>query len=82
MGVDVDEAGRDEGAVGIDLVPGRSVDADAPVIAADVGDHPVGDGDVGDATGSPGAVHDRAAADDQIVHRAPPRVPATRRTVS
>jgi hypothetical protein len=66
--VDVDEAGRDEGAVGVDLVAGRTVDP------PDLGDHAAGDGDVGCPRRGAGAVDDRAAPDDQIVHRTLPLV--------
>jgi hypothetical protein len=66
VGVDVDEPGRDQGAVGVDLLAGRAGDT------ADLGDAPAGDGDVRGPGGVPRPVDDRAAPDDQIVHRTPP----------
>jgi hypothetical protein len=68
VGVDVDEAGGDQQAVGVDRAPGGAVDL------ADGGDHPVGDGDVGGAGRGTGAVDDGAAADDQVM-RAHGRLP-------
>ena len=64
--VDVDEARRDERAVGVDLVAGRAVDR------ADLGDDAVGDGDVGRAGRRARAVDDRPPSDHQIVHPCPP----------
>ena len=62
MRVDVDETGRDERAIGVDLVPPFAVHA------SDRGDHPVGDGDVGRAGIHTGAVDDGSSSDDEIVH--------------
>ena len=75
VGVDVDEAGRDEGAVGVELAAATLVDD------ADLGDDAAVDGDVGRAGGRTRAVDHSTGADDEIVHGPPPlgRVPVTRR---
>ena len=67
--VDVDEAGRDEHAVGVDR-PARRRRRRA---VADLGDHAVVDRDVGRRGRRAGAVDDRAAADHEIVHGSPRR---------
>jgi hypothetical protein len=59
--VDVDEARRDERAVGLDLPRPAAVDR------PDLGDHPVGDGDIGGEPRRPRPVDDGAPSDDQIV---------------
>ena len=59
--VDVDEARRDEGAVGVDLLPPAAVDG------PDLGDHAVGDGDVGRASRGARAVDDGPPSDDEVV---------------
>ena len=65
--VDVDEAGRDEQAVGVELLGGGAVHL------PHLGDDAVGDGDVGGAGGGAGAVEHRPTSDDQVVcwHRSP-----------
>ena len=63
MRVDVDEAGRDEQAVGVDRALGGAADL------ADLGDDTAVDRDVGGARRRTGAVDDRAAADDRVVRR-------------
>jgi len=65
--VDVDEARRDEGPVGVDLARARAIDP------ADGSDDTVSDGDVRGAGRRTGAVDDRATADHQVVcaHRPP-----------
>ena len=67
--VHVDEAGRDEQAVGVDDFARGTVDR------ADFGDDAVGDRDVGDARRGAGAVDDGAALDHEIVcaHRTSPK---------
>ena len=60
--VDVDEAGRDQQAAGVDLAPAL---AD---VVAHRGDGVAVDGDVGLAARRAGAVDDGAAADHEIVH--------------
>ncbi len=62
VGVHVDESGRHQRAVGVDLLVRELVDA------TDLGDDPVGDRDVGGARGLTRAVDDRSALDQQIVH--------------
>ena len=57
--VDVDDAGHDDEAVGVD-------GAARAREAADVGHEAVADADVGAAHGEAGAVHDRAALDDGV----------------
>ncbi len=71
VGVDVHPAGRDEKAVGLNDAPGRSLDL------AHRGDDAPVDGDVTRSGRTPRSVGDGAAADDQVVHGAPPRVPLT-----
>ena len=61
VGVDVDEARRHERAVGVDGAAGGIIDR------ADRGDVFPVDRDVARETGAPGAVDDRAAANDEIV---------------
>src|SRR5690606_18679304 len=61
VGVDVDEAGRDQQAVGVD---GAAPDAVDP---AHLGDDAAGDGHVRGAGLGAGAVDDGAAADDEVV---------------
>ena len=67
VGVDVDEAGGDEQAVGVDGARRGALDR------ADLGDDAVADGHVGRAGLGARAVDDGAAADDQVVlaHGAP-----------
>ena len=60
--VHVDEAGRDERAVGVDLLARLALDR------ADLGDDAVGDRDVGGAARSTRAVDDRTAFDHEIMH--------------
>ena len=70
VGVDVDEAGRDQAPVGVDLAPPRSD------VGADGDDAVAVDGDVRGARGADRArrsVDHRPAADDEVVHRLPPR---------
>ncbi len=62
MRMRIHPAGRDQKPVGVDLAPRR------PLFAADAGDAPAGDGDVAGKGLGAGAVDDRAAADDDIVH--------------
>ena len=59
--VRIDDARGDDPAVGIELTGARTVDE------ADLGDPAAGDGDVGAAPRKPGAVHDDAVADHQVV---------------
>ena len=62
MRMHVDPAGRHHQPIGIDLAPGRSL------LAADRGDLAVGNGNVA-AKGSPaGAIHDRSATNNDVVH--------------
>ncbi len=60
MGVGVDEAGRDEQAIGVDLAGA------APGDLADLGDPSVGDRDIGGELRLARTVDDRAATQDQI----------------
>src|SRR5471032_1159357 len=62
MRVDVDEAGRDDLALGVDGARRLLVDV------ADRRDPAVVDSDVGDPTGRTRAVDDRSAADDHVEH--------------
>ncbi len=62
VGVDVDEAGGDEPAGGIDGARRR------PLHGADVGDHAVGDGNVGADRRCSGPVDHGPSGDDDIVH--------------
>ena len=62
VGVDVDEARRDEQAGGVDLLSAEVVDF------SEGGDDAVVDGDVGLAGGRAGAVDDESVANDEIVH--------------
>jgi hypothetical protein len=72
VGVDVDEAGRDQAVTGVHLAP-------APLgHLAHRGDPVAVDGHVGRPRRGPGAVGDLAPADHDVVHRRtlpPPRVP-------
>jgi hypothetical protein len=63
MGVDVDPAGGDDMACGVDVAPCRSG------LAADRDDLVAVDGDVAGERRTAGAVHDCPAADDQVMHR-------------
>ena len=65
MGMDVDESGRDEQAVGVDALAGV-----ARVDPADLDDASVRDRDVGRARGRARPVDDGAAGDDEIERRA------------
>ena len=67
MGVDVDESGRDDQSVGVDVVPA------GPVDPPHFGDDAVGDGQVGRAGRGPCPVHHGAAADHEVVHDTLPR---------
>ena len=60
MGVDVDPAGQDVGAVGVNLSGAMRVDV------ADLDDATTGHRDVGGPRFGAGAVDDGAAADDEI----------------
>jgi hypothetical protein len=62
--VQVDEAGRDERAAGVD----RSLARQA---GTDLGDDAAVDRDVGDERFATAAVHDRAPTHDHFVHRVP-----------
>ncbi len=62
MGVDVDEAGRDDAAGRIDRLPGVLVDL------ADGDDAAVLDADIGANARAPGAVDHGAAADLKVEH--------------
>ena len=59
VGVDVDEAGRDGAARGVEL-------ALAAQLRPDLADHAVGDRHVGDAAGRAAAVEDRSAANHEF----------------
>src|SRR5262249_51486029 len=61
MGVDVDEAGRDELAARVDHLGCR-----APVVASDADDAAVGHRDVGLEARATAAVDDEAATDDEV----------------
>ncbi len=69
VGVDVDEAGRDDAALGVDLL--GAARGDAP---ADRRDPPAGNGDVGFEGRAAGPVDDEAAANDQIESTSHPPV--------
>src|SRR5262249_55394298 len=60
--VHVNDAGRDDEAVGVECFARGTVDL------ADLGHKAIGDRDVGRARRCAGAVDDRATADDEIVH--------------
>ena len=62
MGVDVDEAGGDDAALGVDLATARAVE---PVV--DRHDPVADDADVGPSCRGTGAVDDGAAPDDEVV---------------
>src|SRR5579871_4358547 len=62
MGVHVDPAGRHHQAIGVDLALG------GPQLAADSGDLAVSDGDITAEGGLAGAVDDRAATNNDVVH--------------
>ena len=68
VGVEVEEAGRDEGAVGVDLAAGGLVDL------ADGDDAAVADADVAGERVGAGAVDDRSAADHGVKHGGAPSV--------
>ena len=68
MGVDIDEAGRHQRAVRVDLAPA------GPGPAAGLRDAPALDRNVAGEGFAPGSVDDRAAANDQIVHGAAPQL--------
>ncbi len=68
MGVDVDEPGREHGAVGVEL------DVTALVDATNLGDQPVADGDIRGVRRESAAVDDRGAAYDEIDRHACARV--------
>ena len=72
VGVDVDEAGGDHQAVGVDLVPDRTGDP------SHLGDRAAGDGDVGRPGGRPGAVDHGAPTDHDVVHVTPPKTKSSR----
>ncbi len=61
VGVRVDDARGDDPAAGVELTGPRAVDE------ADLGDATARDGHVGPAPREPGAVHDDAVADHQVV---------------
>ena len=67
MRVDVDEAGRDDRPVRVDLPCPALVDG------ADRGDHPVGDRDVAGSSRCAGAVDQGAVADHEVSHHSPSR---------
>src|SRR5439155_13565643 len=71
VGVDVDDTGRDEQAVGVDRLLRRGT-----AEVADLGDAAVVDGDVGGPGRGTGAVDDGAGADDEIVHASDPLMDA------
>ena len=60
--VHVDPAGRDHQPRGIDVAPGR------PLLTADGGDPAFCNGNVAAKGSLAGAVHDRAATNDDVVH--------------
>jgi len=60
VGVDVDEAGGDDGAIGVDLSPALGLDR------ADLDDATAADGDVRRARCRTGPVNDGAGSDDEI----------------
>ena len=64
VGVDVDEAGRHERAVGVEDLTGRLVDR------ADLDHEAVSHGDVGGVRRRAGPVHDRPTLDEDVQHRA------------
>src|ERR1700676_2033641 len=66
MRVHVDPAGRHHQPRGIDLAPGRSL------LAADPGDPAFCNGNVAAECGLAGAIHDRAATNNDVVHCQPP----------
>jgi hypothetical protein len=75
MRVGIDDARRDEEAVGVDRV--RRGGAREPT---DLDDPAVLDRDVGTIAGETGPIYDRAVLDDQVVrHRVPPAVLVTAR---
>ena len=76
VGVDVDEAGCHQQAVGVDHPAGAAVDG------ADLGDEAGCDGHVGGAGGRTAAVDDRASPDHEVVHGAPPKAKSSRSTTS
>ncbi len=66
VGVDVDEARRDDLPRGVELPAPRES-------GADLGDDPVGDGDVGDPPGRARPVDDRSAPDHNVCGHGSPR---------
>ena len=60
--VDVDESGRDQETLGVDLLAAEIVDL------ADGGDDAVVDGDICQSGSGAGAVDDLSVADNEIVH--------------
>ena len=68
VGVDIDEAGSDQQAVGVDFLAPEVVDF------ADGGDNAVVNGDIGLAGRRAGTVDDESVADDKIVHESSFRV--------
>ena len=66
VGVDIDPARRDQQPVRVDHSPRR------PGLAADRDDPVAVDRDIAGETRRPGAVEDRAARDDDVVHRYSP----------
>src|SRR6202163_1993599 len=62
MRVHVNPARRNHQPRGIDLAPGRSL------LAADPGDPAFGNGNVAAKSGLAGAIHDRAATNNDVVH--------------
>ena len=70
MGVDVDEAGRHEPALGIDLASTGRIDA-AVVRVDDRDDHVTADGDVGDTARRAGSVHHGAVSNDDVRSHVP-----------
>ena len=75
VGVDVDEAGRDEGAVGVELATAAPSTSPTSVMT------PSSMATSAVRAGEPGAVDHSTGADDEIVHGPPPlgRVPVSRR---
>ncbi len=62
MRVHVDPAGRNHQSRGIDVAPGRSL------LAADRGDPAICNGNIPAKGGLTSAIHDRAAANNDVVH--------------
>ena len=70
MGVDVDEAGRHQTALGIDLAATGLLDATV-VRVDDRDDHVTADGDVGDPARRAGSVHHGAVSNDDVWSHVP-----------